>query len=298
MKCRHCSTTLTHKFLDLGSAPPSNAYLSQEQLHAPELYFPLRLFVCDHCWLVQTEDFADADLFFSSDYAYFSSISKSWLAHAKDYCEMITEFLSLTSDSLVVEIASNDGYLLKNFVETNIPCLGIEPTLSTAEAAEQLGIPVIKDFFGGSLAKKLVAEGKKADLIAGNNVYAHVPDINDFTLGIKTLLKPEGVVTLEFPHLSKLLEFNQFDTVYHEHFSYLSLATVNQIFNESGLRIFKVEQLTTHGGSLRVFGCLHESKRIIDSSVINVIEAEKAQGLQSLDIYNAFQNKVDYIKNK
>jgi 2-polyprenyl-3-methyl-5-hydroxy-6-metoxy-1,4-benzoquinol methylase len=222
MKCRHCYKILVHKFLDLGFAPPSNAYLTADQLAAPETYFPLRLFVCDECWLVQTEDFADVENIFTKDYAYFSSVSSSWLAHAKQYFGMIVERLQLNHESFVVEVASNDGYLLKNFIGGGIPCLGIEPTESTAKAAEKLGVPVVQDFFSESLASTLQKEGRKSDLIIGNNVYAHVPDINDFTKGLKRLLKPEGTITLEFPHLMKLIEFCQFDTVYHEHFSYFS----------------------------------------------------------------------------
>lgn len=297
MKCRHCNLTLEHQFLDLGFAPPSNAYLTKTDLHKPELYFPLRLFVCHHCWLVQTEDFAEAELLFTSDYAYFSSVSKGWLKHAQDYCTLITNKLKLTKRSLVVEIASNDGYLLKNFVNANIPCIGIEPTNSTADAAEALGVPVIKEFFGKALSKKLRDDGKQADLIIGNNVYAHVPDINDFTSGFKQLLAPEGVITLEFPHLLRLLNLVQFDTVYHEHFSYLSLTTVNKIFYEFGLRIYDVEELPTHGGSLRIYGCHIDAKNVTKDSVTKLIAAESTAGLQKLDMYTRFQDKVDLLKN-
>ena len=221
MNCRHCGEVLKHTFLDLGFAPPSNAYLSEAELSAPEIYFPLKLKVCDSCWLVQTEDYAKAELFFSKDYAYFSSTSSSWLEHAARYAMNMTERLGLGADSFVIEVASNDGYLLKNFLAAGIPCLGIEPTASTAAAAEQLGIPVLREFFGEALGKQLAREGRQADLIAGNNVYAHVPDINDFTRGLKAALKPNGTITLEFPHLMRLIEHTQFDTVYHEHFSNL-----------------------------------------------------------------------------
>lgn len=298
MKCRHCNSTLIHQFLDLGFAPPSNAYLSKNDLNKPESYFPLRLFVCHHCWLVQTEDFAQAELYFNKDYAYFSSTSKHWLKHAKDYSELIIDKLSLTSKSFVVEIASNDGYLLKNFIKSEIPCLGIEPTESTAMAAEKLGIPVIKEFFCEALSQKLTNDGKQADLIIGNNVYAHVPDINDFTQGIEVLLAEEGVVTLEFPHLLSLLALVQFDTVYHEHFSYLSLTTVNNIFSSAGLRIYDIEQLSTHGGSLRVYGCRLNDKKVTSPRVKEMIDIEKIQGLQTLEIYTRFQQKVDLVKNK
>jgi len=254
MNCRHCATPLQHTFLDLGFAPPSNAYLSQADLTKPEKYYPLKIKVCTHCWLVQTEDYAQADELFSADYAYFSSTSSGWLAHAASYAQTMIERLLLNPTSHVIEIASNDGYLLKNFVAADIPCLGIEPTASTATAAEKLGIPVLREFFGEALGKQLTANHQQADLIAGNNVYAHVPDINDFTRGLKAALKPNGTITLEFPHLMRLIEHTQFDTVYHEHFSHLSLYTVERIFKMAGLRVWDVEQLSTHGGSLRIYG--------------------------------------------
>jgi hypothetical protein len=298
MKCRHCDSPLEHTFLDLGFAPPSNAYLSAADLIKPELYYPLKLKVCTQCWMVQTEDYTQADELFSPDYAYFSSTSSSWLAHAKIYAKTMTERLSLNEKSFVIEIASNDGYLLKNFVETSIPCLGIEPTASTAEASEMLGIPVLREFFGEPLGRQLAEEGKQADLIAGNNVYAHVPDINDFTLGLKTALKPGGTITLEFPHLMRLIEHTQFDTVYHEHFSYLSLYTVSRIFEQAGLRVFDVEELSTHGGSLRIFGCHRDDLRATGASVYNVLTEEASRGLQTLDTYQIFQSKADQVKNE
>jgi len=297
MKCRHCNQKLEHKFLDLGFAPPSNAYLTADQLNKAEYYFPLRLFVCEGCWLVQTEDFADAEQLFTEDYAYFSSTSSSWLKHAKNYYGMIVEKLNLNHENFVVEIASNDGYLLKNFVDGGISCLGIEPTESTGRAAERIGIPVIHEFFGESLASTLEEDGKQADLIIGNNVYAHVPDINDFTRGLKKLLKPEGTITLEFPHIMKLLEFCQFDTVYHEHFSYLSLYSVEQIFKKCGLRIYDVEELSTHGGSLRIYGCHVDDKRNTELGVAALLQEEKINGLRSLSYYYEFQSKVESIKN-
>ncbi|MEO8019594.1 MAG: class I SAM-dependent methyltransferase [Pseudomonadota bacterium] len=297
MKCRHCQSLLERTFLDLGFAPPSNAYLTPEALSAPETYYPLRLKVCTTCWLVQTEDYAAADEFFSAEYAYFSSVSQSWLVHAARYVAMITKRLSLGSDSFVIEIASNDGYLLRNFVADKIPCLGIEPTASTAQAAEAIGIPTQREFFGEALAKRLVSEGKSADLILGNNVYAHVPDINDFTRGLRTALKPGGTITLEFPHLLRLIEQSQFDTVYHEHFSYLSLTTVRRIFETCGLRVFDVEELGTHGGSLRVYGC-HQADARLDSPAVTAVLAEEARrGLTSLDIYLAFQARADQVKD-
>lgn len=297
MNCRHCHAPLEHVFLDLGFAPPSNAYLTTADLIKSELYFPLKLFVCEHCWLVQTEDYAEVDQLFSHDYAYFSSVSQSWLDHAAHYASMITERLGLNKDSQVIEIASNDGYLLRNFVAAKIPCLGIEPTDSTAAAAEKLGIPVLREFFGKKLAECLVAEGSQADLIIGNNVYAHVPDINDFTVGLKTVLKPDGTITLEFPHLMRLIEHTQFDTVYHEHFSYLSLNTVCRIFQQAGLRIYDVEELTTHGGSLRIYGCHAEKSISATSAVDAVLAAEARQGLRDLDTYHAFQVKADRVKD-
>jgi len=297
MKCRHCHAELILPLVDLGSAPPSNAYLTLQTLHAPEKYFPLRVMVCTQCWLVQTEDYAQADELFSADYAYFSSTSTGWLAHAVRYAEKMTRQLQLTQNSLVIEIASNDGYLLKNFVATGIPCLGIEPTASTAAVAEQLGIPVMREFFGVQLSEQLAATGKQADLIAGNNVYAHVPDINDFTRGLKTALKPGGTITLEFPHLLRLIEHTQFDTIYHEHFSYLSLYTVERIFNAAGLRVWDVEELPTHGGSLRIYGCHNEDSRQVLPTVFTMLAEEARCGLQTAATYQHFQDKADRIKD-
>lgn len=297
MKCRHCCTELTHTFLDLGFAPPSNAYLTKEDLKKPEKYYPLKVMVCDKCWLVQTEDYAQADELFDSEYAYFSSTSSGWLEHARQYSEKVIKEFGLNENSLVIEVASNDGYLLKNFLEKKIPCLGIEPTASTARAAKALGITVLQEFFGEELGKKLSQENRQADLIAGNNVYAHVPDINDFTRGLKVALKPGGTITLEFPHLMRLIEFNQFDTIYHEHFSYLSLQTVSQIFKVAGLRIWNVEEIPTHGGSLRIYGCHLEDARKTSPTVEHVLREEKKRGLQDLSVYEAFQSKADEIKN-
>lgn len=297
MKCRHCAAQLDHTFLDLGFAPPSNAYLTSLDLAKPEEYYPLKIKVCHHCWLVQTEDYAQADVLFSADYAYFSSTSTSWLEHAARYAEKMTRQLNLTEDSLVIEVASNDGYLLKNFFAAGIPCLGIEPTASTAAAAELLGIPVIREFFGEQLGNQLVANGKQADLIAGNNVYAHVPDINDFTRGLKAALKPSGTITLEFPYLLSLIENTQFDTIYHEHFSYLSLYTVERIFKTAGLRVWDVEELPTHGGSLRINGCHTEHARETNPVVSAMLKEEARRGLQTLTTYQDFQAKADRVKD-
>jgi len=296
LKCRHCEKELREKFLDLGVMPPSNAYLSKEDLEKPEPKHPLRLLVCTNCWLVQTEDFVGRDELFTSDYAYFSSTSKSWLEHAADYCEKIVPRLSLGSKSLVVEIASNDGYLLRNFLGAGIPCMGIEPTASTAAIAEALGISVMREFFGEKLGQALAAEGKQADLIIGNNVFAHVPDINDFAKGLKALLKQGGVITLEFPHLMQLLEHCQFDTVYHEHFSYLSMHTTCRIFESVGLRVWHVEELPTHGGSIRIYGCHKDEPRKTEPSILKLQEKENKHGLQGLIIYQDFQRRAEKIK--
>lgn len=297
VNCRHCSQELVNIFLDLGTAPPSNAYLSKEDLNNEEPYFPLKVMVCDQCWLVQTLDYTSAEELFSKDYAYFSSTSSSFLLHAKEYSKNMINSLSLSEDSFVIEIASNDGYLLKNFVEKNIPCLGIEPTHSTADAAEKLDIPVLREFFGEDIGIELSRSGKQADLIAGNNVFAHVPDINDFSKGLAAALKPTGTITLEFPHLMKLLEFYQFDTVYHEHFSYLSLHVVTSIFKLAGLRIYHVEELHTHGGSIRVFGC-HENSDIAETdSVRLMVEREFKFGIKEINTYNSFQEIADQIRD-
>ena len=297
MNCRHCRTPLRHGFLDLGFAPPSNAYMNAADLSAPETCFPLRLRVCDVCWLVQTEDYARADDLFTADYAYFSSTSSSWLVHAARYAHDITARLGLGGDSLVVEVASNDGYLLRNFVAAGIPCLGIEPTASTADAAEALGIPILREFFGETLGRRLAAEGRRADLIVGNNVYAHVPDINDFTRGLLAVLKPGGTITLEFPHLMRLIQHNQFDTVYHEHFSYLSLLTVDRIFRAADLRVWDVEELPTHGGSLRVYGCHADDRRGDRPAVAALLNEEARCGLRDLAVYRGFQAHANRVKD-
>lgn len=297
MKCRHCQAPLEHTFIDLGFAPPSNAYLTAADLSRPEKYFPLKVMVCERCWLVQTEDYAQADELFSSDYAYFSSTSTSWLEHAGRYAERMIASLKLDRTSFVIEVAANDGYLLKNFVAAGIPCLGIEPTASTAAAAEKLGIPILREFFGEALGRRLAKEGKQADLIIGNNVYAHVPDINDFTRGLKAALKLGGTITLEFPHLLQLIEHTQFDTIYHEHFSYLSLYTVARIFAPAELRVFDVEELPTHGGSLRIYGCHAEDSRPTSQAVAGLLAREETFGLRDLATYQGFQARAERIKD-
>ncbi len=291
--CRHCQTPLSLDFLDLGHAPPSNAYLSPKDMRRAETTYPLRLKACPSCRLVQTEDFAAADALFDADYAYFSSTSRSWLDHAAAYVEMITARLGLGGDSHVIEVASNDGYLLKNFVAAGISCLGVEPTKGTAEAAQALGVPVLQSFFGEKTAVNL----DQADLILGNNVYAHVPDINDFTRGLRVALKPQGVITLEFPHLMRLVEFNQFDTVYHEHFSYLSLLSVEAIMAAAGLRVFDVEELATHGGSLRIYACHDSAEHAEMPAVAALRDTEAARGMGQDAWYTAFQGKAEQVKN-
>jgi len=297
MICRHCANSLEHVFLDLGFTPPSNNYLNAEDMSAPELYYPLKLFVCERCWLVQTQDYSRAGDLFRADYAYFSSISKSWLAHAASYARMITDRLQLDENSFVVEIASNDGYLLKNFVAAGIPCLGIEPTDGTAAVSESLGIPTLREFFGEASGKRVAVACRQADLIIGNNVYAHVPDINDFTSGLNALLKPGGTITLEFPHLMQLIAHNQFDTVYHEHYSYLSLYSVVKVFEMCGLRVLDVEEIPTHGGSLRVYGCHTEDARPASLAVSAMLAAEMEKGMRSLDVYEGFQAKANKVKD-
>ena len=298
MKCRHCAAELERVCLDLGSAPPSNAYLSEAALRAPEVCYPLRLLACERCWLVQTEDHAGREALFSDDYAYFSSFSSSWLAHARAYVEAMRSRFALTPASLVCEVAANDGYLLRYVRDAGIPCFGIEPTASTASAARALGLEIVERFFGVALARELAAAGRQVDLVAANNVLAHVPDINDFVAGFAALLKPDGVATFEFPHLLRLLQENQFDTVYHEHYSYLSLSAVARVFERNGLAVFDVEELSTHGGSLRVFAQRRDSgRRAASDAVRRVLGDEVAAGLTSAAGYAGFQARVDKLKD-
>lgn len=297
LKCRHCGSDRTERFLNLGHAPLSNGYLTAEGLRAPEVTYPLRLFVCSDCRLVQTEDYASASDVFGADYAYFSSTSSTWVAHAKTYTDMIVERLGLGGDSLVIELAANDGYLLQHMKAVGVPCLGIEPTTATAHVARAKGIDIIEAFFGQDLAQDLVRGGKTADLIIGNNVYAHVPDINDFTRAIAMTLKPEGIVTLEFPHLMRLVEQRQFDTVYHEHFSYLSLLTVSRIFEACGLRVVDVDELPTHGGSLRVYGCRAEARHGVGANVTAILDEEMSRGMDGPAFYEGFQARAEAVKD-
>jgi SAM-dependent methyltransferase len=298
MNCRHCDKELVNTFIDLGSSPPSNAYLKREAINFTEKYYPLKVLVCHDCWLVQTEDFVGASEMFSEDYAYYSSYSSTWLDHAKKYVNLVISKFNLDSSSNVIEVAANDGYLLQYFKSKNISCFGIEPTSGPASVAREKGIEVIEDFFGASLANLLTSEGRSADLILANNVLAHVPDINDFVKGFSILLKPQGVATFEFPHLLNLIKFNQFDTIYHEHYSYFSFIAVQSIFNFNGLSIFEVQELTTHGGSLRIFvQHIETGKQHISPSVSNLINKETHIGVNTLNYYKDFQFKVEKVKS-
>lgn len=298
MKCRHCGAALRLPFLDLGSAPPSNAYLRPQDLQAPETWYPLRLLVCETCWLVQTEDHAGREQLFSEDYAYFSSYSSSWLAHARAYVQAMCTRYGLGAASCVVEVAANDGYLLQYVREAGVPCYGIEPTASTAAAARARGIEIVERFFGVVLARELVAQGRQADLMAANNVLAHVPDINDFVAGFALLLKPQGVATFEFPHLLRMVQENQFDTAYHEHYSYLSLTAVQHIFAANGLQVFDVEELPTHGGSLRVHAQRSDGGRqSVGAAVSDLLAREQAAGMTAPGFYAGFQREAERVKH-
>ncbi len=286
MRCRHCSTELTHTFIDLGSSPPSNAYIMKDALQEAERWYPLKVMTCDRCWLVQTEDFVKADEMFANDYAYFSSYSTSWLKHAKSYVEQVSSKFNLNSESTVVEIAANDGYLLQYVKDKNIPCYGIEPTHSTAQAAREKGIEIIEDFFGVEIASGLEKQGRQANLMVANNVLAHVPDINDFVKGFSILLKPNGVATFEFPHVLNLINNNQFDTIYHEHYSYLSLTAVRNIFEFNGLTVFDVEQIPTHGGSLRIYAQRSDfGNHKVNTNVIDLQRQEDQAGISGIELY-------------
>lgn len=298
MICRHCHHPLPPPFLDLGFAPPSNAYLTAEDLHRPELTFPLRVCHCPGCGLVQTEDYARADELFQADYAYFSSTSPSWVAHARQLVEAMCGEFRLGPQHHVVEIASNDGYLLQHVVRAGIPCLGIEPTASTAATAESQGIPVRRSFFGTALADELGAHSQQADWLIGNNVLAHVPDINDFVAGLARALKPEGILTLEFPHLLELLRHHQFDTIYHEHYSYLSLDVVQRLLSQVGLRIWRVQPLTTHGGSLRIFASHLSASYPEEPCVARCLTAEHQAGLGDPSTYPPLQSHCQRIKHE
>ncbi len=297
MKCRFCKTELTHLFIDLFNSPASNSFLTPEELNEPETYFPLKVFTCPECFLVQIDEYKKSEDIFSQQYVYFSSYSSSWLAHAKKYTEMMLERFGYNENSQIIEIASNDGYLLQYFKEKHIPVLGIEPTKNTAEAAREKGIESINEFFGTKLAKEMIAKYIKADLLIGNNVLAHVPDIVDFVAGLKLVLKEEGVITMEFPHLMQLIENNQFDTIYHEHFSYLSLHTVKKIFESQKLDVFDVDEISTHGGSIRIYAKHKEDNtKEISVNVALLLEKESQKGITNLNYYRHFSEKAFQVK--
>lgn len=299
MKCRHCFSLLDIPMADLGSAPPSNAYLKEQELNAPEKWYPLKVLVCSTCWLAQTEDYTGREELFTAEYAYFSSYSSEWLKHSQLYATKMIQRFSLNKNSMVGEIASNDGYLLQYFQQQDIPCFGVEPTENTAAVARQKGLKIFSHFFGLNFATQLVDEQYSADLLAANNVLAHVPDINDFVAGFTRLLKPQGVATFEFPHLYRLVSESQFDTIYHEHFSYLSLSAVKRIFEKNGLVIFDVEEITTHGGSLRVYAQRQDTgKHAITSQLAATLQLEIASGMQQLSFYTHLQNRMINIKRE
>lgn len=297
MKCRFCQAPLQDVFVDLGSAPPSNAFLQAGDLNAAETWFPLKLYTCSKCHLVQVDEVQSHDALFSSDYVYFSSYSRSWLSHAERFVAHAVERLQLGADSLVVEIASNDGYLLQYVKARGIPCVGIEPTAGTAAVARERGVETVEKFFGESMALTFVQERRQANLVVANNVLAHVPDINDFVSGLATILAPEGTVTVEFPHLLQLVRQRQFDTIYHEHFSYFSFHTVQRIFAAHGLRIRDVEELPTHGGSLRLWACLAGASHPEAPAVAALLATEATAGMQDMEWYSGFQPVADGIKN-
>jgi len=297
MKCRFCATPLHDVFLDLGSAPPSNAFLSAENLNSPETWFPLRLYTCVECHLVQVDEVQEHEALFSSDYVYFSSYSRTWLAHAERYVAYAVDRLRLGADSLVMEVASNDGYLLQYVGACGIPCIGIEPTASTATEARKRGVETLEQFFGLGFALEFAATRRKVDLVVANNVLAHVPDINDFVSGLGAVLAPEGAITIEFPHLLQMVSQRQFDTVYHEHFSYLSFHTAQRILASHGLRIWDVEELPTHGGSLRLWACHVHAAHPETPAVAALLNREIANGMLDMRYYQGFQQSADGIKN-
>ena len=297
MQCRFCKTELVNVFIDLVNSPASNSFLTASQLNEPETFYPLKVYTCPKCFLVQVDEYKKSDAIFDSNYVYFSSYSTSWLQHAKEYTDLMAARFGYNENSLVIEVASNDGYLLQYFKEKNIPVLGIEPTSNTAAAAKEKGIDTMLEFFGSILAKELVAKNIRADLLLGNNVLAHVPDIVDFVGGLKIILKENGVITMEFPHLMQLVDNNQFDTIYHEHFSYLSFYTVKEIFASQGLEMFDVEELPTHGGSLRIYA-KHQSdtSKAISENVAILLRKEAAKGMTDLAYYDHFQQKALKVK--
>ena len=298
-QCRFCGTPLEHTFADLGMSPVSNAFLKREQLNLKESFYPLHAYVCSGCLLVQLEQFESPEAIFNDEYAYFSSFSDSWLKHAKEYADEMVRRFGFDQSSFVVEIASNDGYLLQYFVGKQIPVLGVEPSANVAEAARKKGVDTLVKFFGVETAKQLVAKGRKADLLLGNNVLAHVPDLNDFVAGMKILLKPDGVITMEFPHLLRLMRENQFDTIYHEHFSYFSFLSVEKVFARHGLTLFDVQHFPTHGGSLRIYAKHAEDRsKEVASAVVTLLAEERTANLDKLATYGEFAEKVRVTKRK
>lgn len=296
--CRFCAAPLEHTLVDLGMSPLCESYLTREQLNQMEPFYPLHVYVCDRCWLAQLEEYVKPEAIFT-EYAYFSSYAESWLRHAKDYTDLMVARFGVNQSSHVVELASNDGYLLQYFVQKGVPVLGVEPAANVAKAAVERGVPTMVRFFGQELAGELSGAGKQADLLIGNNVLAQVPDLNDFVKGMKILLKPAGIITMEFPHLVRLIEENQFDTIYHEHFSYFSLLAVQGIFAAHGMKIFDVEQLATHGGSLRIYACHADNAARRVESRVEVLKADEvARGLTSLGYYFSFGEKVKETKRK
>jgi SAM-dependent methyltransferase len=298
LACRFCETPLENIFVDLGMSPPCQSQISPQQLGTSEKFYPLVAYVCGECFLVQLPEYINPEEIFT-EYAYFSSFSDSWLDHVKKYTEMMCERFDLDSTSSVVELASNDGYLLQYFASRGVPVLGVEPARNVADVAIEKGIPTVKKFFGKRTAKELIDDNGKADLILGNNVLAHVPDINDFVGGMKELLKQHGIITMEFPHLMRLMERNQFDTIYHEHYSYLSFLTVEKIFSFHGLRLFDVEELETHGGSIRIYAChTDDEEKSTTENVKRLKEVEVNEGFSKLETYSMFALKVMDTKRK
>lgn len=295
--CRFCKANLKVSFANLGMTPLCQKHVKPEEYHAMEKYYPLQAYVCEECWLVQLRDYEAPEVLFAEDYAYYSSYSDSWLKHCLDYTQMMIDKFEYNQNSLVSEIASNDGYLLQYFVKNNIPVLGIEPAINVADIAISKGVRTEKSFFGVETAQNLVQKHGKTDLLIGNNVLAHVPDINDFVGGLGAFLKQNGVITIEFPHLQNLVEQNQFDTIYHEHFSYLSLTAVNRIFNYHQLVIFDVEEIPTHGGSLRIYAKhKNDDSKSIQISVKNLLQREIELGYESVELYKGFDAKVKETK--
>lgn len=297
-KCRFCQTELKHVFVDLGMSPLCESYVPFEKLNQKESFYPLVAYVCHSCFLVQLDEYVSPQEIFS-EYAYFSSYADSWVEHARRYVESVIDRFKLSRESLVIEIASNDGYLLQHFLPHSIPVLGIEPAANVAEAAIKKNIPTLVEFFGEQMANRLATEGNTADLIVGNNVLAQVPDINGFVKGMQLLLKPDGVITMEFPHLMRLMEENQFDTIYHEHFYYFSLIAADQIFAAAGLRIFDVEELSTHGGSLCIFACHENNRNYLTSNDLEILrKREEESGIRDIESYDAFTKQVQETKRK